>query len=559
MRTSAFLIALLGLFALAFAPGIASAAEQGQDLAGVLASRAALRAAAVSGPLINVTPASHDFGRVNVGSTTSSFVFTVSNTGDATLNISAVNHSGPGFSAVLGSMTIPVGGSTTLTSAYTPSGSGPQSDNITLVSNATNGNFSVLATGRANNPPVFTPALNSSYTAPAFLSFTLTANATDPEADALSWSINSTPPLPVGATFDGTNGTLSWTPGAADAGNYAVTITVTDGLASTPGSFTLQVTANNRPPVANAGGPYSGVTGVPITLNGGGSTDPDAGQTLTYAWNFGDGSTGSGVTPVHIYTHSGDFIIGLVVTDNGNPPLSSSATSTVRIVDFVPVVVVQAPSHADTLFSGSQATIGLESYTRPLTEIDPNSVVVSTTYPNAGTVSSVSLASRRGFLIGDVNGNLFYDLDYYFKWKILRPLVSNVPNGTRITLVFSAVTFGDHLPVRGTISLIKQNGGPTAAGIHDIVAVSSTATQNPFRQETAIRYTVPGAGPVAIRVFSVYGQLVRTLRQEGGNPGTYEVRWDGKDNQGRPAPSGIYFVNVQQGFMHSTTRLVLTR
>ncbi len=47
--------------------------------------------------------------------------------------------------------------------------------------------------------------------------------------------------------------------------------------------------------------------------------------------------------------------------------------------------------------------------------------------------------------------------------------------------------------------------------------------------------------------------------RRGGNPGTYEVRWDGKDNQGRPAPSGIYFVNVEQGFMHSTTRLVLAR
>lgn len=559
MRTSAFLIVLLGLFALAFAPGIASAAEQGQDLAGVLASSAAVRAAAVSGPLINVTPASHDFGRANVGTPTGSFVFTVSNTGDAALNISAVNHSAPGFSAVLGSTTIPVGGSTTLTSAYTPSGSGPQSDNITLVSDATNGSFIVLASGRANNAPVFTPALNSDYTAPAFLSFTLAASATDPEGDALSWSIHSTPALPVGATFDGANGTLSWTPGTSDAGNYAVTITVTDGLASTPGSFTLHVTANNRPPVANAGGPYSAVTGVPLTLNGGGSSDPDAGQTLSYAWNFGDGSTGSGVTPVHIYTHSGDFIVGLVVTDNGNPPLSANVTTTVRVVDFVPVVVVQPPSHADTLFSASFGAFGLESFTRPLTDINPNSVIVSTTFPNAGTVSQISLASLRGFIIGDINGNLFYDLDYFFKWKILRPLVSKVPNGSRITLVFTAVTFGDHLPVRGTIDLIKQNGGPTAAGIQDIVAVSSTATQNPFRQETAIRYAVPGAGPVAIRVFSVYGQLVRTLRQEGGNPGTYEVRWDGKDNQGRPAPSGIYFVNVEQGFMHSTTRLVLTR
>ena len=90
MRTLALLIVFLGLCALAFAPGIASAADQG---AGVLASSAAERAVAVSGAFINVTPASHDFGRTNVGTTSSAFVYTVSNNGGATLNISAVNHS----------------------------------------------------------------------------------------------------------------------------------------------------------------------------------------------------------------------------------------------------------------------------------------------------------------------------------------------------------------------------------------------------------------------------------------------------------------------------------
>ncbi len=50
MRTLALLIVFLGLCALAFAPGIASAADQG---AGVLASSAAERAVAVSGAFIN--------------------------------------------------------------------------------------------------------------------------------------------------------------------------------------------------------------------------------------------------------------------------------------------------------------------------------------------------------------------------------------------------------------------------------------------------------------------------------------------------------------------------
>ena len=69
MRNRAFLkVVLLGLLTFAFVPGLAGAANQGQDLTGMLASSAAERATALGGPVIRISPSSHDFGRVNVGS-----------------------------------------------------------------------------------------------------------------------------------------------------------------------------------------------------------------------------------------------------------------------------------------------------------------------------------------------------------------------------------------------------------------------------------------------------------------------------------------------------------
>src|SRR6185503_19025416 len=133
MRNRAFLkVVLLGLLTFAFVPGLAGAASQGQDLTGMLSSSAAERAVAVSGPIISVTPSSHDFGRVNVGSSSGNFDFTVRNTGDATLTISSLGHSGSGFTASAASLSLAPGASTLLHTAYSPvTGSGGQNDNVT--------------------------------------------------------------------------------------------------------------------------------------------------------------------------------------------------------------------------------------------------------------------------------------------------------------------------------------------------------------------------------------------------------------------------------------------
>jgi len=551
MRNRAFLkVVLLGLLTFAFVPGLAGAASQGQDLTGMLSSSAAERAVAVSGPVISVTPSSHDFGRVNVGSSGGNFDFTVSNTGDATLHITSLSHSGPGFTATLDNSTIAPGGSSLLHTSFAPiSGSGPVSDNVGFNSDASNA-FSLLLHGIANTAPVFSPALASDYNASAFVAFSLNATASDAEGDFLHWAIASVPALPVGATFDANTGSLNWTPQASDAGNYAVTVTVNDGLASTPAGFTLHVTASNRPPVANAGGSYSGVVGLPIVFNGTASSDPDAGQTLTFDWSFGDGATATGATPSHAYSAAGSYLVGLTVTDNGSPVLNNSTTTSAQVVNFLPLIVVQPSTAAPIIKTNGNglAKFGLESYFRAVTDIDPGSIVITTTYPNAGSVDHVNIAAK-GVKVGDINANVFGDLDFSFRNSQIKPLLSNVPNGTLVTLIFTAHALSDGTTLRGQIDLTKQGSG----------AVTSAVAGNPFRPETAIKYTLRDNGPVQIRIFSVNGALVRTLREEAASAGSYEVRWNGKDNDGRTSPSGIYFVSIRQGTEASQTRIVMAR
>lgn len=103
-----------------------------------------------------------------------------------------------------------------------------------------------------------------------------------------------------------------------------LTATNTSNLSNTA---TSKATIATAPPVANAGGPYTGIEGVALTFNGSGSTDPQ-GEALTYAWNFGDNTTGTGVSPTHTYTAMGTYTVTLTVTDTSG----LTGTATVKVI-----------------------------------------------------------------------------------------------------------------------------------------------------------------------------------------------------------------------------------
>jgi PKD repeat protein len=91
---------------------------------------------------------------------------------------------------------------------------------------------------------------------------------------------------------------------------------------------------DNHAPRANAGGPYIGTAGVPLTFDGSGSFDVD-GDTLTYAWNFGDEGEGDGVTPQHTYKAAGTYYIQLVASDGEFTSLTTSNYEDIAVVKIM--------------------------------------------------------------------------------------------------------------------------------------------------------------------------------------------------------------------------------
>lgn len=175
----------------------------------------------------------------------------------------------------------------------------------------------------ANQPPTANPG--GPYSATAGIAVRLDGSrSADPDGSIASYAWN----FGNGSSGSGVSPSVTY----ASAGSFTVTLTVTDnsGATSPPATTTVTVSVGLQPPVANAGGPYSGSIGVPVAFTGTGSRDPD-GSIVSYAWNFGDGGSGSGPTPTHTYATAGAFTVTLTVTDNDN--LTNTATATVNVTD----------------------------------------------------------------------------------------------------------------------------------------------------------------------------------------------------------------------------------
>lgn len=108
--------------------------------------------------------------------------------------------------------------------------------------------------------------------------------------------------------------------------------------------------APNEPPLADAGGPYTGTEEVAILFDGSSSSDPDS-DPLTYTWDFGDGTAEVTVdipTVEHIYTtgQAGvDMVYTVTLTVNNGTVNSDAATTTATVagVNDPPIADADGP------------------------------------------------------------------------------------------------------------------------------------------------------------------------------------------------------------------------
>ena len=82
---------------------------------------------------------------------------------------------------------------------------------------------------------------------------------------------------------------------------------------------------------------------------------------------------------------------------------------------------------------------------------------------------------------------------------------------------------------------------------------------NPFNPETAIRFSLPRAAEVSVRVYDQLGRLVRTLVQGYRAPGTQVAIWDGRNDAGQQVASGVYVYTVTSAGRSFSRKMIMLK
>ena len=305
---------------------------------------------------------------------------------------------------------------------------------------------------------------------------------------------------------DGTVATIAWNFGDGAtgsgatpsryyyvAGHYTVTLTVTDNQGATAQAqttITVQPPPNQAPTAVLSSSVQTGTAPLVVAFKGSGSSDAD-GTIASYAWTFGDGSTGSGATPSHTYSAAGSYPVTLKVTDN------QGATAQAQTV----ITVLAPPNKAPSAVLSSSIQTG----TAPLVvgfngsgSSDADGTIASYlwTFDDGSTVSGVTALHSYG-----VAGQ------YQVTLKVTDNQGATAQAQTTITVQAPPVT--NQAPSAVLRASTKSGTAPLVVGFKSRGSSDPDGTIVSFFWEFGDGYTTSGS--TTSHTYGVVGQYTVTL------------------------------------------------
>jgi flagellar hook assembly protein FlgD len=82
---------------------------------------------------------------------------------------------------------------------------------------------------------------------------------------------------------------------------------------------------------------------------------------------------------------------------------------------------------------------------------------------------------------------------------------------------------------------------------------------NPFNAQTQILYDLPYDAFVRLDIFDLTGQRIRSIVAGHQPAGTFRTSWDGTDDQGHKAGTGIYMIRLRAGVYRQVRKMLMLR
>ncbi len=234
---------------------------------------------------------------------------------------------------------------------------------------------------------------------------------------------------------------------------------------------------------------------------------------------------------------NGDAWISLTVTD----PLGSSDSDTIRVT----VVPVDDPPGPFSLLEPGDGTVV------------PDMIIPVFRWSSSSNADAINTDSIRYVLVvGPETGEM--------------DSVGMTPDTTWSGTFLETGSYrwtSKAVDLAGNVRWASPEGGFRIGSLQDVpdrpaVPISFDLSRNfpnPFNPGTAVVYSVPKRERVTIEIVAMSGVRVRTLVDRTVQPGEYTIVWDGTDDEGRKAGSGVFLCRMKAGRFVKTVKMTILR
>jgi hypothetical protein len=121
---------------------------------------------------------------------------------------------------------------------------------------------------------------------------------------------------------------------------------------------------------------------------------------------------------------------------------------------------------------------------------------------------------------------------------------------------YSGATSSYTLTVTGNLANGIEPANELPVSVPQVTALLHNAP-NPFRESTALQFALAERGHARMEVYDAGGRLVATPADGEFDAGVHTVAWKGRDAQGRPVASGVYFYRFVARGVSQTRKMIL--